>query len=113
MLLTAAQVLAQDQNWISVKRASPREGASALFLSRTEAYARTKDTPLDIAYSALYAQHAQFLLYDSRQNLLVHLEDLPQVGIVQLESRGLAPGNYKYALAVNGRVVFRRKLKVI
>ncbi|MBT1697619.1 hypothetical protein KK083_12075 [Fulvivirgaceae bacterium PWU4] len=65
-----------------------------------------------IRYSAIDAYERYIFVNDEAGNRVMTFNDLKDEGEIKIDASRLAPGTYRYALVVNGRVVERRKMVV-
>jgi len=67
---------------------------------------------IEIPYTALDAQTARLLIYNLAGEVVRSYALKSQAGKVVLPSGSLLPGEYVYVLAVDGRLVSRKKLVI-
>ena len=111
LLVSAGQLMAQeDEKAVANTSRSSIGGKLGLAQNTPDPVSRQEYTV--IRYSAIDAYERFIFVSDAEGNRVMTFNDLREEGEIRIDASRLAPGTYRYALVVNGRVVERRRMVV-
>jgi hypothetical protein len=85
-----------------------------LGLSQNDPNPLGRNQKTTIHYRAIDATSVTLVIYTSEGNKALVFENLPPgIGSVSVKANQLAPGNYTYALIINGRRISRKKMILV